>query len=68
MRPLGVVCVDPSPQGEAGMVDGFEVAGPCKLLLEGLDEAFAEPVLLGRVGGDVFLGESVVGHDGAVSA
>ncbi len=46
VRALGVVGVEPGPQGEARVLDGFEVPSPGELLLEGLDEAFAETVLL----------------------
>lgn len=63
-----VVVVDPGPQGQSGVFDGSVVSDPGELLLEGLDEALAEAVLLGRVGRDVFLGEAVVGDNRSVSA
>ena len=50
VRPLGVVGVDPCPQGEAGVFEGLEVPGPSKILLEGLDKAFAETVFCGVYG------------------
>ena len=64
-----MVGIDPHPQSEAGMFNGLEVALPGELLLEGLDEALTEPVLLGRVGrSNVFLRQPVVGDHGAVAA
>ena len=63
-----VVEVDPGAEFESGVLDGLEAVAPAELLLEGLDEALAESVLLGGVGGDVFLGDSVVADDGAVLA
>ncbi len=42
----GVLGVEAGPQREASVLDGFEVPSPGELLLEGLDEAFAETVLL----------------------
>ena len=59
----GVVVVDSSSEFESGVFDGGEAVAPAKLFLEGLDEALAEAVLLGRVGGDVFLLEAVVLDD-----
>lgn len=44
---VGVVVVDPSPELESGVFDGGEAVAPAKLFFEGLDEAFAEAVLLG---------------------
>jgi hypothetical protein len=67
VRPLGVVGVDPGTQCEARVLDGLEVPGPCELFLEGLDEAFTESVLLGRIRSDVFLSESVVRDNSAVA-
>src|SRR6476620_4713600 len=64
----GVVVVDPGPEFESGVFDGGEAVAPAELFLEGLDEAFAEAVLLGCVGGDVFLLEAVVLDHGAVLA
>ena len=64
----GVVVVDPGSEFESGVFDGGEAVAPAKLFLEGLDEALAEAVLLGSVGGDVFLLESVVLDNGAVLA
>ncbi len=63
-----VVAVDPGVEFEAGVFDGGEAVAPAELLLEGFDKSFAEAVLLGRVGGDVFLDESVVVDHGAVLA
>ena len=42
VRALGVVGVEPGTQGEARVLDGFEVPSPDELLLEGLDEALAD--------------------------
>ena len=68
VRALGVVGVEPGPQGEARVLDGFEVPSPGELLLEGLDEAFTESVLLGRIRSDVFLRQSVVSDNRTVAA
>lgn len=62
----GVVVSDPCSEFEPGVFDGCEAVAPAELFLEGLDEAFAEAVLLGCVGSDVFLFESVVPDDGPV--
>ena len=53
-----VVAVDPGTEFGSGVIDGLEAVAPAELFLEGLDEAFAQAVLLRRVGSDVFLGES----------
>jgi len=66
MRSVMVVAVDPGPEFESGVLDGLEAVAPAELFLEGFDEAFAQSVLLGSVGGDVFLLESIVTDDGAV--
>ena len=63
-----VVVLDPGFELEPGVFDGGEAVAPAKLLLEGLDETFAEAVLLGCVGSDVFLLESVIPDDGAILA
>jgi len=63
-----VVAVDPCPELESGVLDGFEAVAPAELLLEGLNEALAQAVLLRCVWSDVFLGEAVVADDGAVLA
>lgn len=57
--------MDPSSQCESGMLDGFETPVPAELIFECFDKPFTESVLLRRVGGDVFLGEVVVGDHGA---
>lgn len=68
MRPVVVVVVDPGTKCHARVLDGFEVSGPRELFFEGLDEEFAQPVLLRRVRRDVFLGEAVVGDDRPILA
>lgn len=68
MGPSCVVVVDPDPHGETGVVDGLEAPRPAELLLEGFDEALAKTVPPGRVGRDVFLGETVVLDHGPVLA
>ena len=55
MWSLVVIVMDPSSQGEFGVVNGHEAPVPAELLLEGFDEHFAESVLLGRVWGELFL-------------
>ena len=60
-----IVGMDPCPQLESGVLDGGEAVAPAELLLERLDEALAQAVLLRRVGRDVFLLESVVPDHGA---
>ena len=52
--PVGVV-VDPSPDLHPGVFQGGEALRPAQLLLESLDEAFTQAVLLRRVRRDVFL-------------
>ena len=56
---LVVVVVDPRPALHEGMLQGGEALGPAQLLLESLDEALTEAVLLGRVRRDVFLLEAL---------
>ena len=68
MRPLFVVVVDPGTEREARVLDGLIATDPGKLFFESFDEAFAEPVFLGCVGGDVFLLEPVVPDDCSVLA
>ena len=68
MGSLGVVVLGPGSELKPGVLDGGEAVAPAELVLEGLDEALAEAVLLRGVRGDVFLAEAVVADDGAVLA
>ena len=60
VRALVVVVVDPGPDLHPGMLQGGEALGPAQLLLESLNEALTQAILLGRVRRDVFLLEAVV--------
>ena len=55
-----VVVVDPSPDLHPGVFQGGEALRPAQLLLESLDEALTQAVLLRRVRRDVFLLQAVV--------
>src|SRR5215472_3261087 len=55
-----VVPVDPRPQLPPGLLVTDEVVLPDALFLETAEEALDDPVLLRCVGGDEFLGQSVV--------
>ncbi len=64
MRQLVSVGEDPCALLESRVLDGGEAVAPAELLVEGLDEAFAESILFGRVGRDELLLDVIVAdHD-----
>lgn len=65
---LGVVVFDVSGDRRACGGEVVDAVLPGAFLFEGADEALAQPVLLGRVGRDVFLREAVVAHESTVAS
>ena len=63
MAALGVVVFDVSGDRRASGGEIFKAVRPCALLFESVIEPLAQAVLLGRVGGDVFLCETVIVHE-----
>ncbi len=63
---LGVVVFDVSGYRRSSGGEVVKAVLPGAFLFECADEALAQPILLGRVGRDVFPREAVVAHEGAV--
>lgn len=68
MDALGVVVFDVFGDSCASGGEVFKPVLPGALFFEGADEALAEPILFGCVGGDVFLCQPVVAHECSVSS
>lgn len=65
--PLGVEVVDVAGNDSPGFADVLEPMKPGALFLERTDEPFAQAVLLGGIGRDVFLLQAVVLDQGAIT-
>lgn len=68
MGSSGILVLDPGLEFESCVLDGGEAVAPTELLLEGLDEALAEAVLLRGVWRNLFLLDAVFTDDGAETA
>ena len=65
---LGVVVFDVSGDRRACGGEVVKAVLPGAFLFEGADEPLAQAVLLGRVGSNVFLRETVVAHESTVGS
>jgi hypothetical protein len=68
MRPQVIVKGNPVTQNSAGMLDSFKAITMHALSLDGLDQSFDHPVLLGAMRGNELLLQPIVFDQSRVTA